>query len=171
MFLHCCSLAPASGNFIQLSGAASVNTYESILRTLTYANRAVEPNPGNRTIVLEVNDGNFSSTPFLLSVQVYPQNDNNVTLNCTTGRLLEFTEAGAALHILRNTVVEDRDRDHLLSGASVQLQMTPDGGREWLSVSSQTLQQHGVSLSAGPGHLLSLTGMAVDTAYQVTGAI
>lgn len=72
---------PATGQLI-LSGSASLATYQTVLRTLTYNNTATNPNTATRLIEVQVFDGTFYSQTRTAGVTVAkPNNAPSISLS------------------------------------------------------------------------------------------
>ena len=77
---------------IRLYGEASTSIYESLIRSASYENTALEPTPGNRSVTITVYDGvhNAASTVIVI---VILRNDNPLQLSSNVIRF-NFIEGG-----------------------------------------------------------------------------
>lgn len=157
----------SDGRTIRVNGSAGTNVYQDLLRSLQYINPVTEPTPGIRTITINVNDGIFVSANLSVMLSVVLRSDNNVTLMCNSSMLLSFREDGPALNILPEAVVQDRDQDHIIQEAIIQLQNVIDGSSEVLGTNAGALPS-GLSMAvSGNRQQLTVTGAAMDSQYQV----
>ena len=104
----------------------------------TYINSADEPTPGNRTLTIQVADGRFNSNLLSINISVTLLNDNNLTISCSDGNVTTFTESdgnGAPIPvtIAPNLRLIDKDSDHTIVFALVELLNPPDGNKETIT--------------------------------------
>lgn len=80
----------ATSGILTLSGTASVATYETAIRSVTYSNSSQNPNTGNRVVRFMVNDGSNVATA-TRTLTVTAQDD---TANVITGGPYSVAEGG-----------------------------------------------------------------------------
>ncbi|EMI46059.1 LamG-like jellyroll fold domain-containing protein [Rhodopirellula sp. SWK7] len=90
---------------LSLSGSATLDEYETVLRTATYANASDNPDTATRTISFLVNDGNGNSAAMTHNVAITAVNDTPVFNNLGGGNT--FTEGGSAVVIDADATIFD----------------------------------------------------------------
>ncbi|MBF0185848.1 MAG: tandem-95 repeat protein, partial [Magnetococcales bacterium] len=149
-----------STGILQLSGAAPLAEYQSLLRSLHYANAAGEnPQAGVRTLQLQVEDGVDSSNLLSSTVTVVAVND---APQLSAGALLAFTENDPATIVDGTITVSDPDNS-TLSGAVVSISSGYVSGEDQLAFGNGG----GITAiwQAATGSL-TLSGSASLAAYQ-----
>jgi len=73
------------GNVITLSGAASLASYETAIRAITFSNTSDAPDTTNRVITVVANDGTSNSATATTTISVVAVNDAPVARNDTAG--------------------------------------------------------------------------------------
>ena len=165
-----CPYSASSGSQIQASGNGTLAVYQSILLNLQYENPADEPTPGERIVTLRVNDGVHNSADLNISLFVVLRDDNNLTLTCRSSKSLFHMEgASAPTLILPQAVVQDKDQDHIVRQAFVQLQTVLDSGSESLSLNTSMLLGSNLTMTRSSDNTsVTVEGEATDTVYQVS---
>ncbi|MBL8244599.1 MAG: hypothetical protein JNL89_10425 [Rhodanobacteraceae bacterium] len=99
------SFAPASGT-LTLSGTASLATYQTVLRSVSYRSTSENPSSAPRTVTWIGNDGIDPSLPVTSTINVTASNDPPVL---TAGGTLNFIEGDPAGAIGAVTVTDPDD--------------------------------------------------------------
>jgi len=148
---------------LSISGSAPVLVYESILRTLVYQNAIDEPEPGRRTITLQVFDGDHSSNLQGIQVNVIVVNDQPPIVT-TSSVPFVYTERTMPVAIGNGLNLNDPD-----SGGFFQMNVTftitnaYDGDLEILNVTT-----YGAVSSQFDNSTLVLLGPASISDFQRT---
>lgn len=151
----------AGTGILTLSGAASVASYQTALRSITYSNTSDNPTTAARTVEFIVNDGADSSAASVRTVSITAVND--VPVVSMSGGAVSFTENGPAVVIDASLTVSDSDSS-VLAGATVRISANYVIGEDTLSV----VNQLGITgtFDAGTG-VLTLSGVASAVDYQL----
>ncbi|MDQ3933344.1 MAG: Ig-like domain-containing protein [Actinomycetota bacterium] len=155
---------------LTLTGSASKQDYETVLRTVSYDNTAAPPTPTNRTVEFKVNDGDVDSTVATATVTVVPLNlppavDLNGTDEGGQNETATFTENGSAVNITDSDAdLSDADDTDLVS-MTVTLTNRPDGAAESLSADVTGTSVVNGGYNSGTG-VLTLSGTAPLTEYE-----
>ena len=122
-----------NNTFINISGEATVETYQTLLYSIYYINTASEPTPGSRTIMVTVSDGQ-QDTVNTLNVNVVLLNDNMLNLSSDIARH-SFIEGNTSLSIGEDSglTIMDSDEDALVYSLSIVL-TSLEAEKEFISV-------------------------------------
>ena len=142
-----------------LTGSASVATWQTALRSVSYVNTSENPSTLARTVTWIVSDGAALSLPVTSNVNVVAVNDAPVL---TAGATLAFTEGGSAAVVDGTVTVSDVDSVNLTS-ATVQITANYANGEDVLGF----VNAGGITGSFAPATgTLTLTGVATLANYQ-----
>jgi len=117
---------------LTLSGSATVESYQSVLRSLSYRDTASEPTPGTRTVTVTVNDGEANSVPRTSTISVANINDPPTLF--LTPVSMPFMEGGAPVPLISASNVTDID-NQTLALLEVTIQNAVDGLSEVINSS------------------------------------
>ena len=149
----------AATGTMTLTGSASVATWQTALRSVSYVNTSENPSTLARTVTWIVNDGAALSLPVTSTVNVVAVNDAPVL---TAGATLAFTEGGSAAVVDGTVTVSDVDSVNLTS-ATVQITANYANGEDVLGF----VNAGGITGSFAPATgTLTLTGAATLANYQ-----
>lgn len=153
----------ATTGTLTLTGTASLSTYQTALRSVTYLNQSDDPSPTGRTISVQVSDGSTwspSSASVDRDILLSPVPDAPVLQVSTTA--LIYTEDGADLIIDSGLQLSDADSGTMQS-ATVQIVSGYMTGRDQLGF----VDQNGITgtWTASTG-TLALSGTASVAAYE-----
>ncbi len=150
----------AGTGVLTLTGTASLSVYETVLRSVTYANTSDNPITSARLVVFQVSDGTDLSATASRVISVLAVNDPPV-VTCSATVLAYVEDAGAVI-IDGNVTVADVD-DSMLGGATISITTNYVIGEDRLAF----VNQSGISgfWNATTG-VLTLTGIASLAAYQ-----
>lgn len=149
----------ATTGVLTLSGSGTKAEYQSVLRSVTYANTSEDPTT-SRTVRFRVTDETSTvSAGATRTVDIVPVNDAPTLAG---GGTLNYTENDAATAISTGVTVADLDNPNV-SGASVAITGGLASGQDRLSFTASG----GItgSYSTGTG-VLTLTGTATTAQYQ-----
>jgi Cadherin-like/Bacterial Ig domain len=157
----------AGTGVLTISGVATLATYQTTLRTLTYNNVSLNPNPTTRVVNIAIDDG-FGAGPAAVSTIniVAIENTPIADLNGAAGGINTtaiFQEGAGAVFITQpSATVTDADNVNLI-GMTISLTNVLDGTNELISA---TLSG-GVTGSYDPGSgIMALSGVASLATYQ-----
>ena len=144
-----------------LTGSATLDDYQSALRSITYTNTSDNPTTLSRTISFSVNDGDINSNVAIRSVNITPVNDAPA-LSSIEAMPATFTEGGSSTVLTGSINVSDID-DASIESATVAITTNFVSAEDLLSFRSQ----NGIigAYNAATG-ILSLTGNATLAQYQ-----
>lgn len=117
---------------LTLSGSATVGSYQSVLRSLSYRDTASEPTPGTRTVTVTVNDGEASSVPRTSTISVANINDPPTLFLMPVG--MPFMEGGTPVPLISASNITDID-NQTLALLEVTIQNAVDGLSEVINSS------------------------------------
>ena len=104
-----------STGLLNISGLATLNDYEEILRTVTYENTADEPVLMNRSVLFTLSDGELTSSPVYASVKMIPINDsprfNDISVIQPSINEDEVNNPGVTVHQMAFNLIEDDDEN------------------------------------------------------------
>ncbi len=146
---------------INLSGAASLANYQTVLKSVRYENTSANPSTVNRTVTFQVNDGTANSNTQSRIVTVTPVNNLPVLagIEVTT---LSYTENDPATQITNSITVTDAD-DVNLESAVIAIFANYQNGEDVLSFTND----NGISGSwSAANGTMTLTGTSSVTNYQ-----
>lgn len=149
-----------------LTGDATVEEYQAVLATLTYANISDDPSTDARQIELQTSDGQSTSNVTYTTVSVTAVNDATLIGHDQqqpgSAYQVTFTEDQAAVNVVADTFfVADPDSQQLAS-ATILLANTPDGADEALSL-DYTGDQFDIAYADG---VLTIAGSGTAEEYQ-----
>ena len=139
-----------------------MSAYESLLRSLTYNNLALEPTPGNRYINITLFDGRHRDITAVIIIVVLV-NDNPLMIEADTQRLT-FTEGDVVLAVGVESGLRllDGDRDATVAYLRVSLEGSLEPTREFVVLDVGPL---GGEMEQGLEVIVNQTGLLTD--YQV----
>jgi YD repeat-containing protein len=153
---------------LTITGAATIATYQKVLRTLEYNDASLNPGTAARVINIVASDGLVRSAAVATTVSVTPVSSApSVDLNgpaAGSGYSVVFTPGGAAVTVVDPANLSLSDPDHgYLTSAIVTILNPLDGASEILSP--------GLAASLGLstkyiGGVLTISGMASVATYQ-----
>jgi len=144
-----------------LTGAASIDHYQTALRSISYENLSDDPDNSNRTIEFSVFDGDADSNSQFRMIEIGPVNDAPV-LATIESATLAVTENDAAQTISSTLTLSDLDDTHLES-ATIDFNGSYRAGEDVLSF----FDQNGISgfFNSFTG-VLTLSGNATIADYE-----
>ena len=151
---------------LSVQGTFTIDTFETVLRTLTYNNLADEPDGATRTVSVLVKDpllGPRISNTAHSSISIMFVND---PISFTFEQVAtDYYEGDGSVAILKDTVLEDSDNDTLLS---VAISFNPlDGNAETIGVDTTfTNISHILTTTVGIA-TLTLEGQETLGVYEV----
>jgi hypothetical protein len=150
----------AATGVLTLTGTASVATYQTVLRSLTYRNSSGDPSTAPRIIAFTVRDAAFTSNVATRTLQVIPV-DTPPVVTVSNSSSLNYLENSGEVAVDAAIIVSDVDSPNL-KGATIQLS-NYDPQQDQLSV----IPPNGISsnFDATTGRL-SLSGTAPVASYQ-----
>ena len=150
----------AGSGTLSLAGTATVSTYETILRSATYANTSDAPDTTTRTISFTVHDGALPSTPSTASVSIVASNDAPSLAG--GGGSVTYTENDPATVVDSDLTITDLD-DTSFEGATIRVSVNLSNTEDVLGFTNQS----GISSSWSPGTgTLTLSGTATLADYE-----
>lgn len=150
---------PTTGT-LSLSGIATVAQYQTVLRSVTYANSNANPSPLDRTVTIITNDGTTSSSPATATIQVAAIN-SPPDLQPDAPPAVGYTEnAATATAMLAGGTVVDPDAPGNFALGSFTVEITAN------SAAGDQIVLRGLSAFAVNGTSLLYNGDLVGT---VTG--
>ncbi|MBD2092918.1 calcium-binding protein [Microcoleus sp. FACHB-1515] len=152
----------SSSNGLTITGLATVEQYQSVLRTLAYSSSSENPIEGDRTVRLQVNDGALSSNIATWTVTVSAVNDAPAVSIATAP--LTYTEGNAAVAIDPLLTVADIDNPRL-DRATVTIATNFAADQDELSVDTDLAASIGLTVT-NAGGVLTLSGQATIAQYQ-----
>ena len=121
-----------------ISGLATVDDYETVLRTVTYENTADEPVLADRTILFTLNDGDLMSSPVFATVKMIPINDsprfNNISVIQPTIDEDQVNNPGMTVHEMAFNLIEDDDENAIRGIAIIDV----DSSNGWWQYTTNT---------------------------------
>ncbi len=148
-----------AGGEITVSGEATTGEYQSLLRSIRYANSSEDPSDALRRALVVVNDGGLDSGPIVRDIDVVPVNDAPVVV-LTSGFV--YTEGDGDVLVDGGLTVSDAD-DTMLTGATVAITSGYVEGQDVLGFTDQ----NGISGTFDPSTgVLTLTGSATLQEYR-----
>ena len=104
-----------STGILTISGLATVDDYEAILRTVTYENTADEPVLVTRNVLFTLSDGDLSSSPVYALVTMIPINDsprfNDISVIQPSINEDEVNNLGITVYQMAFNLIEDDDEN------------------------------------------------------------
>lgn len=152
----------ASTGVLTLSGSATVATYETALRSITYANTSAAPSLTPRTVTITATDGSATSTQRSATISMTAVNSPPVL---STALADQSTTAGVPFSFtLSNTAFTDPEGDVLSYRVTLA-----DGSAlpSWLAYNPTTRVFSGISPTAGT---ISIKVIASDPSGASTSA-
>ncbi len=150
----------AATGVLTLSGVATVASYQSALRSITYTNGSDNPSVLARTVSFAVDDGTDPSATATRLIGITAVNDATVVV--ATGSALSYTENAGGVILDSGVTVTDLDNLTLVS-ATVTIIGSYVNGEDVLTFTDQS----GIvgSWAAATG-VLTLSGVASVAAYE-----
>lgn len=149
-----------NGLTLEYSGAQSPEDVTLLLRTLTYTNTDLEPDPSSRFITVSISDGDFD-TRFVVEILTELVNDNAPVVDLDAGSPQNgsssiFIEESGPIMITRSVSITDNDHGAFgLASLTIELLDAQDGTSEGLLLPQMTTldvqygtNNHSISLSA-----------------------
>uniref|UniRef100_A0A1X7V4J9 Cadherin domain-containing protein n=1 Tax=Amphimedon queenslandica TaxID=400682 RepID=A0A1X7V4J9_AMPQE len=159
----------SNGRAIEISGPASIATYQNVLRTLRYENPVPEPTKGLRLGSIALLSEQCPMYSLNYSVNVITVNDNAPVI-ATNATMVDYREGSGSLLIsmIIDFTLTDLDTDFPIHNATLIL--TPgdirDSGHESLSVDTSLIPA-GIYFEASGGQTqLSFVGPSSVSNYQ-----
>ena len=149
----------ATTGVLTLSGSDTVANYQSVLRTVKYANTSDNPSTASRTAVWTISDGTDSSTAASTTINVAATNDAPVV---TVAPSASYTEDAAPTVLSSGLTVTDADNANI-TGATVSLTTNFASAEDVLSATGSGNVT--VSYNSGTG-VLTLSGTDTVAVYQ-----
>ena len=149
---------------LTISGSASVETYQTLLRSVTYHNRSVAPTPKPRTFSIVASDGTLTSAPHTTQINLIAHNTPPLLSVSTVSpeTPLTFTEGGGSLALVSpQSHIQDLDSS-TFTELKVTLSNPLDIDQEILSAQ---LTDSGLTQRYNQG-TLTVTGTASKTTYE-----
>jgi hypothetical protein len=144
---------------LTLSGTDTVANYQTVLRSVTYANTSDNPTTGSRTAVWVVTDGTDPSAPSNTTINISAVNDVPVL---TVAPTASYTEDAPAVTLSPAMTVTDPDNANL-NGATVAITSNFNSAQDTLSATGTGAIT--VSYNSGTG-VLTLSGTDTVANYQ-----
>jgi hypothetical protein len=148
----------AETGILALTGTASIEAYQTALRSITFRNSSDNPSTAPRTIRFTVTDGSATSNPATRSLEVIPSNDAPIVQTVATS--VNFPRETGAVVIDPNLILRDAD-SLMLAGATIAL-----GGYDPSQDNLLLNDQAGITSNFSSTGVLTLTGSASVAAYQ-----
>ncbi|REJ85500.1 MAG: tandem-95 repeat protein [Acidobacteria bacterium] len=146
-----------SRGVLTLTGPDDLASFIAVLRTVTYENTSMDPDPAARLIEFVAEDGTSAGVAAVCTVTLVPVDDPPVVT--TSAGSIAFTEGGGAVTVDAGLTVTDVDSADL-SSATVAITNLQDGAAEVLSATCPDLT---VTPSLGA---LALDGIQPLATYQ-----
>ncbi|MFO1304131.1 MAG: IPTL-CTERM sorting domain-containing protein [Burkholderiales bacterium] len=144
---------------LTLTGSATVPTWQTALRSVTYNNTSNNPSTAARTVSWIVNDGALPSAPANSTITVTAVND---APTIAVSGSLTYTEGQAPASLITSATITDVDNTSI-AGATVQITGNYASGEDVLSYTSAL----GITGSFNPGNgTLTLSGTTTVANYQ-----
>jgi hypothetical protein len=103
----------AANGTLELTGNASLDDYQTALRSITYTNSSNTPSVADRTITITVSDGTDSSTPVTRTITITAVNDAPVVTTATGS--VNYIVGGSPVVIDPTIIVDDVDSPTLVA--------------------------------------------------------
>ncbi len=148
------SFNPTTGT-LSLSGIATVAQYQTVLRSVTYANGSTNPSTLDRTVTITTSDGNSSSVPATATIQVAAVN-SPPDLQPHAPPAVGYTEnAATATALLAGGTVVDPDAplNFALGSFTIEITANDAAGDQIVMLGSPAFAVSGASLLYN-GHLV-----------------
>jgi hypothetical protein len=153
-----------AADVLALTGTATVDQWQSVLRSVQYSSTSDNPTNATRTVSLVVSDGELSSNTALKDVAVVPVNDAPV-LTQPTAVAVTYTEDSVPVVIAPSITATDVDSTNLV-GATIDIGAGYVEGEDVLSLG--TNPQNGITAGAfdATTGTLTLTGTSSVANYE-----
>lgn len=158
------SFNPTTGT-LSLSGAATVAQYQTVLRSVTYANSSSNPSTLDRTVTITASDGNSSSSPATATIQVAAVN-SPPDLQPDAPPAVGYTEnAAIATDLLVGGTVVDPDAplDFALGSFTVDITAPVPAGDQIVLSGSSAFAVNGTSLLHNGDLVGTITGLGTGS--------
>jgi len=152
----------ATTGVLTLSGTATVATYQTALRSVTYVNTSENPSTATRTVTFSVNDGSASNNTGAGTRNITVTAVNDAPVVTATATALAYTENQAATAVDNALTVSDTDSSNL-TGATVSIGANFTSGQDVLAFTNQNGITGTFNSSTG---VLTLSGSATVANYQ-----
>ena len=152
----------ATTGVLTLSGSATVATYQTALRSVTYANTSENPSTATRTVTFTVNDGSATNNTASAARNITVTAVNDAPVVTATATALAYTENQAATAVDPNLTVTDVDGT-TLTGATVSISTGFATGQDVLAFTAQGGITGSYNATTG---VLTLSGTATLATYQ-----
>jgi hypothetical protein len=149
----------ADTGILTFTGTASVDAYQTTLRSIGFETTGDNPTGGERTIGITVNDGITDSQTNVSTINVIPVNDPP---QLTGGASQDYINSQRMVVIDHNITLADPDNS-TITGAEISISRGYVQGEDILALSPQA----GITVSWNPTTAtLTLSGTATTAAYQ-----
>ena len=148
---------------IRLYGEASTSLYETLLRSISYENTALEPTPGNRSVTITAHDGIHDAASTVIVIVIL-KNDNPLQLSSNVLRF-NFTEGDEVLSVGEQSGVtlSDDDQNGMVYNLTISL-TSREPERELISA-----VMNGVRVNSSSS--LTFNQPATVSVYQVSSIV
>ena len=152
---------------ITIFGDTPIQTYTTLLRTLSYSNSLPEPTPGVRTITIVPIKGTLVCTVLTATINVKLINDNPPIINLVNTSIISYEEESGLLPFaeIAGLQITDEDQDFPLQSATIMLEGVQDSNHEALTFNSLSLLNE-VSISNNTSTSITFTGSGSIATYQ-----
>ena len=143
--LELSTVTNATSQTLAVSGNGSETDYQTVLSSLTYFNRALEPSLGTRHVSIQCMDAGLVSNTLVISINVTLINDNPILIKADPQHLL-FLEGTTTLPVGRLVQLQliDLDFDPEAAWVEVTLETPREPLSERVSVNSTSVDGGGV---------------------------
>ena len=152
---------------ITILGDTPIQTYNTLLHTLSYSNSLPEPTPGVRSITIVPIKGTLVCAVLTATINVKLINDNPPIINLINTSIILYEEENGLLAFaeIAGLQITDEDQDFPLQSATIMLEGVQDNNYESLIFNSLSLL-NGVSISNNTTTSITFTGSGSIAAYQ-----
>ena len=153
-----------SAGILRLTGPASVDDFQRVLRSIVYQNSASEPTEGTRVVSIIVNDGEANSVPVTSNIIVSNVNDPPELVLVPNG--LPFVEAAGSIRLIAPDGVTLSDVDsQTLASLEVIIQNALDSTQELISTAAflGDLQVRTIPAGQAVRYLFSFSSTSLGT--------
>ncbi len=153
-----------SNGVLTISGSASPEAYQNVMRSVTYENHSPTPNTTPRTITIVSSDGALTSEPHTTQVHLVPNNTPPTIIGNVpnTSHLPLFTEGDSSLaFVSQDWQIHDTDSQEFTE-LKVSLDNPLDGDQEILSAELN----HAALTQRYTQGTLTVTGNAPKSTYE-----
>ena len=152
---------------ITILGDAPIQTYTTLLQTLSYSNSLSEPTQGVRTITIIPIKGTLVCTVLTATINVKLINDNPPIINLVNASIISYEEESGLLAFaeIAGLQITDEDQDFPLQSATIMLKGVQDSNHEALIFNSFSLL-NGLSINNSTSTNITFTGSGSIATYQ-----